>query len=238
MVDKDATRARERAADQANAVWATLSPTERAALEVIVEGHVPPRPRVTKHREAWRTPDQLREAGVDEETADELVRRKLAVRWGPPMVGRSGAEGLITLTPWGAFVASVEMDERYVIDFETGIELEIPFWAERGKTSTCVVLPDRAREYRMLFTELFADPESAPDPNLFDAPEPRYVLDEWSGEPITLFAGDEVPRDDGHLRGGLGSTRLRDSLFGGVPIERDPRARGCMISGPRPREQA
>lgn len=216
MVDADELRAREYAADQGAAAWGQLDESEQAALKVIVEGRVPRRPWVTKHREAWRTRDQMMEAGVTDEAVDALVVRKLAIHWDTPH-GR-----LLTLTPWGAFVAQVVMDEQYVLDFEANIEIEIPFWTELHKASDCVVLPDRAREYRMLFPELVADPDSEQDSDLFDEPKSPYVLDEWSGEPIALFQGEQdVPRDDGHLRGGVGSAPLSETLFGGVPIERD-----------------
>lgn len=216
MVDWDEVRAREWAADQAAAIRATLGLAELAALKVIVEGRVPRRPRVTTHREAWRTPDQLRESGVAEETVDELLRRKLVVWWTTPQ------GTLLTLTSWGAFVAQVEMDEKVVIDFEAGVELEVPFWVESGKASTCVVLPDRARMYRLPFPELVPDHRPEHDLDAPDEPDSPYVLDEWSGEPITLFEGEQAaPRIDGHLRGGVGSAPLSESLFGGVPIERD-----------------
>jgi hypothetical protein len=186
----------------ADEVRASLLPHQREALQAIVDGKL-----------AWITRGELLRADVLPEDVDELVKLGLAEWWSPPVVGPNRLrQPLATLTVWGAHVARVELDERFILDGEEA--LEVPYWVGLGNGSDCVVLPQHARCCRLPLPEMVPDRESEPDPD----DESPFLLDEWTGEPIRLFAG-HAPKINGDLKGGLGSSR--GGLFGGVPIERD-----------------
>jgi hypothetical protein len=92
-------------------------------------------------------------------------------------------------------VCGVEIDEPLII-VQDGAELEVPRWVDAGAGSTSVTLPKYARSYRLPFPERIEDPHPGPE-DLVDSLEPEYLIDEWTGEPITLFGGYpiEVRRD-------------------------------------------
>lgn len=170
----------------------------RACLEAIRHG-----------REAWSEATALEAAGHSPATLEALEADGLVERWPLAEPGE-----VWTLSPFAAAeLLGVRLEER--LEFHQGDVVEVPYWVELGRPEWPVRLPRSGQEFCSLAVEKAVDPSPPVD---------EVLLDDFSGEPITLFAGDDAPRIDGHLRGGLGSAPLRDSLFGGIPIERDKRA--------------
>jgi len=157
----------------AGEVREALTADQARALDVIVLA-----------AEAWTTIAALALEDVADATLAELVGLELVERWDPPLAGPGMREELATLTPWGAYVLGVEIDERMTV--EDGDAIEVPFWVMRGKGSDCVVLPKHARECCLPFPELVPDRESEPEDAEVDV-EPRYLIDPWTEEPVAIW---------------------------------------------------
>lgn len=157
----------------ADEVRAALTDAHRAVLGAIVAAPL-----------AWTAAARLADR-FDEATIAALEVLDLVVRWPLP------TEDVITLTEWGQFVLRVELDERF--ESISGCHVEVPFWVLLGKGSDAVVLPRYPREVRMPF------PDKLPDRR----PAPALLVDEVSGEPVTLLGGYTV-RIDPKLKGAGG----------------------------------
>jgi hypothetical protein len=144
----------------ADELRASLTDTQRAVLAAVVAAPL-----------AWINLARLSDR-FGASTIAELERLDLVVRWTLP------TEDCMTLTPWGEFLLHVEIDERFRT--VSGCTVEVPFWVEAGKKSESVMLPKYPKQVGLPF------PDRIPDPR----PEPEVLVDEASGEPVILFAGD------------------------------------------------
>lgn len=146
------------------------------------------------------------EVGLDDAALEALVALGVVLRWPPPVVGTMELpQPLVTLTAWGAWGCGVEVVES---------DREVPRWGEiredgrRRDDGKPIRVPPTDRQVRLPLPALVADLRPGPDP---DADEPEYLRDEWSGEPVALFAGEDGA---------------------GVPVVVDPRLKGAG-KGPR-----
>jgi hypothetical protein len=121
----------------------------------------------------------IRDAGgkilrVEDEGVDEGVEAKIVVRWS------DGEDEHATFTPWGAFKAGIELVEE-------GTE-DVPRWKMRGLPRRSVKLP---KEWG--FTRAADAPWVAAFllQKITPKEAKRYLVSEWSGEPVKLFAGPE-----------------------------------------------
>lgn len=157
--------------------------TEQAALLAAIVGW----PR------AWASVAELAAAGHAGETLEELVALDLVEHWGRPHVGEL-PEDLVTLTPWGMAVCRVRIDERFEwLETEDGGKAlaETPHYAELGAPEWPIHLPQAGREHPLPFPERVVDPGPRPE-DLADVDDgPEFLVDQWTGRPITLFAGED-----------------------------------------------
>src|SRR5215218_893632 len=81
---------------------------------------------ITRAPRAWSPVESLAEAGHGL-ALEELLALDLVMLWAKPKVGDL-PEALVTLTPWGAAVCRVELDERIIV--RGGQEVEVPRWVD------------------------------------------------------------------------------------------------------------
>ena len=147
----------------ADELRASLTDPHRALLDAIVAAPL-----------AWTLISRF--SSPDAEFAiNQLEELDLVVRWSLP------AGDVVTLTPWGAYVLRVEIDERFAT--VEGFTVEVPSWVLEGKADGPIVLPRYPREVRMPFPDRVPDRRPAPE-----------VLTDETGKPVELF-GMAIPID-------------------------------------------
>ncbi len=135
--------------------------------------------------EAW---SRLEDLADHAEALVELLALGLVVLWERPDYPA------VTLTPWGAFVLGVEIDEEWRdgveereeqpldrplvrVHLTERVKVETPVWVRAGQADHPVRLPRHAR-----IGSTLVRPELVPD----ERPGPEYLTDD-AGQPVTVL---------------------------------------------------
>lgn len=155
-----------------------LSEGQRATFEAIVSEKVGKRGQSVP-REAWSRWDDIE--AIHPGALSELVRLGVAARWERPDYTA------VTLTPFGAWMAEHELDERWKFERQPVDDPKGPkhtvavpeqVWVATGLPSRPCRRPRYAEERGIRLEELAIDP----------APTPDTLVDD-EGEEVRLFAG-------------------------------------------------